>query len=779
MKPDEGDLKNWKDPSFYRLPNDCDDEKRPANRCDYRNQGGPLLSYVWSSAMTAPSSLISDQPSEELHMKSGELQGQNLYLGAEISSADGCIYCIPGHADRVLRIDPATDVAIQVGPQFVGKYKWLRGVEWNGVIFGLPCHADTVLKIDVPNNTISHIEIPYETFFSDDHMDAASQERHREWKYHGGDVSPVDGCIYAIPQSAHYVLKIDPNTDRCSLVGPALGGKYQWYGGIVGKQDGAIYGVPHNSPHVLRIHPVDGVTLHGELTGGLHKWHGGAAAANGVIVCVAANADAILCITPSSPEPFITMVGDATVVQSGRHRSDRKYKYLGATMGPDGRVYMFPCAAEHVLAVDTVHMTAHQIGPNIYDANLERLCQNKWQNGVFLPEQNCIFGIPLAAESLLQIDFNRLDDRGDPMISTWPIPAPHRNMAKWEGAVVAPNGVAYSIPNNHKALLRIELPTRDIRDNGSISPEAIEEAGTFASSILPRDRPDYSHRDDLVYKSGIPTLRASAHRVKFSPKNRKHDPRPKNSDGVETGSLWLPKDICNENVLSFDIGKYNVQAAIVTILQSCDPNIVGRFRDESDLLEDFIVPTQSTWRTVNGGQCESAQRYLSDAVSSSTEFLRVFDELVAEVVLPNLKDRLIAVGAAKYQVPITFYYQRPPTLRLQPGPAWAQVKAHNDAEYGHQYGEINFWVPLTDRVKTGVDLWCESNFETNDYHPISAKVGEMIAFHGSSCRHYVNANASEFTRVSFDFRVGVQGFFDPDWEMKGTNDDHTRHSITL
>ena len=790
MKPNEVTVKGCKDPSVYRLPND-DDDKRPSNRCDYRDQGGPLLSYVWCSGMTSSDSFI-DNDDHEVYSKLGELQGQTLYLGAEISSTDGCMYCIPGHADRVLKVNPKTDRAIQIGPQFSGKYKWLRGVECrnNGVIYGLPCNADSVLKIDVPNNTISLIEIPYETFFPKEDMEGAKDERHREWKYHGGNISPVDGCIYAIPQSAHYVLKIDPVTDLCALVGPKLEGKYQWYGGIVGKQDDAIYGVPHNSPHVLRIHPVDGVTLHGELEGGLHKWHGGAAASNGVIVCVAANADSILCITPSSPQPLITLVGDATIVQSGRHRSDRKYKYLGATAGPDGRVYQFPCAAEHVLVVDTVNMTAHQVGPNIYDSNMERLCQNKWQNGVFLPKQNCIFGIPLAAESLLQIDFKRLTVGGDPTISTWPIPAPHRNMAKWEGAVVAPNGVAYSIPNNHKALLRIELPTNEIPDAETIASVPVQEAGTSSiespelpvlasSSVLPRDRPDYRHREDLVYKSGIPTLRASAHRVKFSLKNRKHDPRPKNSDGVETGSLWLPADICREDVLSYDTCKYNVQALIVDILRRCDPNIVGCFRDDSDRLEDFVVPTQSTWRTVNGGQCESAQRYLSEAVSSNEDFLHIFDELVSEVVLPYLKDRLISVGATTRSESITFYYQRPPTLRLQPGPAWAQVKAHNDAEYGHQYGEINFWVPLTDRSQTGVDLWCETNFKSNDYHAIPSKVGEMIAFHGSSCRHYVNTNSSVFTRVSFDFRVGVQGFFDPDWEMKGTNDDHTRRSLTL
>lgn len=760
ISTDLATTKNPKDPTFYRHE---DTKERAYDRIDYRNRGGPLLSYIWCQ-----------QGNEE-----SPLQGQNLFLGAEIGS-DGKMYCIPGHADRVMQVNPATDEALLIGPNLPGKYKWLRGVPKGDFIYGLPCHADTVLKIHVATGDITTLPILYESFFPGD-ADAAVHERHLEWKYHGGNVSPIDGCIYSIPQSANYVLKVDPTTDIATLIGPALPGKYKWYGGVVGKQDGAVYGIPHNSPHVLRIHPEHGVTLHGDFGKEGHQWHGAAAAPNGVIVCVAANADTVLCITPSSPAPLLTELGDATVLRSGRHRSDGKYKFLGATAGPDGRVYCFPCAAERVLAVDTVRMTVHSVGPNIYDDNMERLCQNKWQNGVYVREHDCIFGIPLAAESLLQIDFRQLDAHGDPVVRTWPIPAPHRCLGKWEGALVAPNGITYSIPNNHKALLRIELPI--------VAPKQALISTTSAAfdeeDLLKRrsqlDRPDYSHREDLVYKSGIPTLRASAHRVKFSPKNRKHDPNPKNSRGEATGTPWLPNAVCDEEVFLYDLDQFGVRGSIIALLKRCDPAIVGRFcsSGQLDRLEDFLVPTESTWREVNGGQCESAQRYLSDAVAGDNSFLTLFDRLVTEVVLLYLKSRLVAVGSLDGDEPTTFYYQRPPTLRLQPGPAWAQVKPHNDSEYGHQNGELNFWLPLTDRDLTGVDLWCETSFNADDYHPIPARVGEIASFHGSSRRHYVNSNSTANTRASFDFRVGVQGFFDPTWEMQGTNDDHTRREFTL
>jgi hypothetical protein len=227
-------------------------EKHPDNTVDHRPNGGPLLSLLWC-----------DPP----------LNGQTLYLGGEVG-VDGKIYCIPGHASRVLVIDPDTDQVTQIGPELSSngtKFKWLRGVPVGDVIYGLPCHASEVLRIHVPTRTITKLPIPYEEFYANEEdPKIAMEQRKMIWKYHGGNVSPVDGCIYAVPQSAWHVLKIDPATDTCSLVGPTLKGKYKWYGGVVGKNDGAIYCVPQNSPHVLRIHP-DRITLHGDYPEGGHK----------------------------------------------------------------------------------------------------------------------------------------------------------------------------------------------------------------------------------------------------------------------------------------------------------------------------------------------------------------------------------------------------------------------------------------------------------------------------------------------------------------------------
>ena len=59
-----------------------------------------------------------------------------------------------------------------------------------------------------------------------------------------------------------------------------------------------------------------------------------------------------------------------------------------------------------------------------------------------------------------------------------------------------------------------------------------------------------------------------------------------------------------------------------------------------------------------------------------------------EVVIPSLKARLAEICPETASNNTTFYYQWPPTLRIQPGPSTRYVRAHNDAEYGHQNGEV-------------------------------------------------------------------------------------------
>ncbi|KAL9184364.1 LOW QUALITY PROTEIN: hypothetical protein ACHAXT_002450 [Thalassiosira profunda] len=975
----------------------------PPSRISHRAAGGPDLNYLYATSRDECDDDASPAPKANKKQSTSKrpvargrksdqraLRGTTLYLGGE-EGPNQKIYCIPGHAERVLCIDTRTDEVYPVGPQFdasntilQGKFKWLRGIVIGDIIYGLPCHADCVLRIDTATDEVSTIHIPYEEYFDnatpaegDATKSRAHQERHCPWKYHGGAVSPHDGCIYAIPQSSRKVLRIDPKTERCSFVGPDFEGRCKWYGGVVGKTDGAIYAIPQNAEGVLRIdasgvqysgdvaHDNNGfapdspearvvVTTHGSYPLGGHKWHGAAASADGTIVSVPNNVDTALRIVPALeaayhtpdrkaqtiPEPELYVLeGQASGdIATGRHRDDNKYKYLGAMAGTDGHVYCFPSGSERVLQVDTVKRIARSVGPNLRDEGMERLFQNKWQNGLTHEEEGCVYAIPLAAETILRIRTSGNEDNSDPEVTTWKLPLPNKTLEKWEGGVIASNRIMYCMPNNHKAVLQIVPPCvpsrkalhqendrkekererarelqkqerqlerekkqaekerkrqqrierkKNEKKGGEAAGLAAEEEKkeddatgsqrkASTKAVLPKATPDGV---PFKYTTGIPTLRSSAHRVKYSLGHRKHDPKPKVGDGT----AFLPPELCEEDVLPYNADEYDFHGAVVALLQKCDKELIGTFRGLADgtvlapRLDNFVVPVKSLTRKCQRGKVDKAQRYLSDAIASDAQFLDLFDRFLVDVVLPHFKRRLERAGHDSEQ-PITFYYQRPPTLRLQPGPARSQVRAHNDAEYGHQNGELNFWLPLTSRSKTARsehgfsaseraatqkergrerkrvviegkrtrterrqsykpsdgrrgeragrptpvgsisssqwatvkpyaafrkqgDLrfrfkyrWFKMKQKktrrmralltslkwTSDYHPLKADLGEVVAFHGSSCKHYVNSNHSLWTRASLDFRVGVQeSGYDPDWQMLGTTNDHTRRKVTL
>jgi len=158
----------------------------------------------------------------------------------------------------------------------------------------------------------------------------------------------------------------------------------------------------------------------------------------------------------------------------------------------------------------------------------------------------------------------------------------------------------------------------------------------------------------------------------------------------------------------------------------------------------------------------------------------LFDKFLLDLILPNLKQRLIECNIVpNEETKVSFYYQRPPTLRIQPGPSTQTVPTHCDSEYGHQDGEINFWMPLTDLNLTQTDLLVESFPKKKDYSPLNVRFGEIASFHGSSLYHYVPSNKTKYTRVSLDFRVGLKGYFDPKWRMRGTLADHSRKKVNF
>lgn len=99
-----------------------------------------------------------------------------------------------------------------------------------------------------------------------------------------------------------------------------------------------------------------------------------------------------------------------------------------------------------------------------------------------------------------------------------------------------------------------------------------------------------------------------------------------------------------------------------------------------------------------------------------------------------------------------FLFQAFPTVRFCIPGNVAVGHYHNDMEFGHPEGEINFIIPLTDSSDTA-SIYVESEPGKKDFLPMKLRIGELIMFDGGHLTHGNEKNITRSTRVSLDFRV--------------------------
>ena len=94
--------------------------------------------------------------------------------------------------------------------------------------------------------------------------------------------------------------------------------------------------------------------------------------------------------------------------------------------------------------------------------------------------------------------------------------------------------------------------------------------------------------------------------------------------------------------------------------------------------------------------CARGPELPAELRAAHAAFDAAYVDFVRKVVLPNLAD------------PKGILFQRRPTFRCHlAGGGQPTGRPHCDSEYGHQRGELNFWLPLT-RVSGSNSLYSES-----------------------------------------------------------------------
>lgn len=237
-----------------------------------------------------------------------EMNLSNKWYGGILGNHN-CVYGVPYRSCAVLKIDCDANTACLVGPDYgCSGYNWHGGIQVRGKIYAHPSHApDTVLVIDTndKDNTVCS-ELPIQRA-------AYDTDARQNYKWLGGALG-ADGNIYCPACDTSAILKINPQTDKCTTFGFTGTSKNKWQGGVLSPTDGCIYCIPASGRHILRIATFPGIAgeddrnptqLLGNLSKHKDKWQGGHVGLDGCLYFIPENGYRVLKVTPPKDIPVL------------------------------------------------------------------------------------------------------------------------------------------------------------------------------------------------------------------------------------------------------------------------------------------------------------------------------------------------------------------------------------------------------------------------------------------------------------------------------------------
>lgn len=178
------------------------------------------------------------------------------------------------------------------------------------------------------------------------------------------------------------------------------------------------------------------------------------------------------------------------------------------------------------------------------------------------------------------------------------------------------------------------------------------------------------------------------------------------------------------------------------------PRVISYDRDEFDfprIMSDILH--QPDLQKLDGAEYPLFTRETDQSTAHHTMFYWWFEQMMGD-----LYRRFVAHMTGLIFGDIKVYHQAVPTLRIQFPDNVGVAEMHVDADYRHQDGELNFWVPLTP-VWGSNTIWVEASRGGHNYQPWTLKPGQVLVFDSVNWRHGNIRNSTGCTRVSFDFRV--------------------------
>lgn len=169
--------------------------------------------------------------------------GSNKWNGGYYSELDQCIYFVPFNHRQVLKLDTLSGTTILIGDEFPGQRKWVSCVAGSdGSIYCPPCSASEFLKINVrtgKTSLVGKVEQPQYGF---------------GW-YGCVKSRENEGMMYMAPYCADCVLVFDMKDETSHEIGPAIqeDQNYNYMNPVISREDKCMYAFPERAKAILKI----------------------------------------------------------------------------------------------------------------------------------------------------------------------------------------------------------------------------------------------------------------------------------------------------------------------------------------------------------------------------------------------------------------------------------------------------------------------------------------------------------------------------------------------
>lgn len=213
---------------------------------------------------------------------------------------------------------------------------------------------------------------------------------------------------------------------------------------------------------------------------------------------------------------------------------------------------------------------------------------------------------------------------------------------------------------------------------------------------------------------------------------------------------------------TYDSNRFDFCTPVKAMLECPDGTSLGNLHElergaDHDpcppLRKGMLLAGRRLPRERNGSKSRNHNKKEWTSMPAYHRFKEVYNRFIRDELLPFIG---CAAGLGRG---VDAVVQASPVLRVVMPSAHVATNLHRDGEYGHIFEELNVWIPLS-RSWGSNSLYVETFPDQGDYAPFEGDVGEAFLWWGNQCRHYADANRTDGTRVSFDFRLVPKHFWD-------------------